>query len=293
MSKAISYALFGSQENRVENCFDFFSYKRSLMINLRMNRLLYPDWEVVVHTDLNDYTLNILHEQGLIRLVKCQSAPLCKAMLWRMKPIFEVGIHDGKKYTHVLCRDLDSPPTYREVQAVEYWMSTGKSVHAITDSVSHDVPLLGGMIGFVPKDFTMRTGWNSWDELMGQARSHFENKGSDQAFLTQVVYPIFANKGSESIVQHYFNGFSNTFLSEYHTCTCPPPSGHRSDCPNNYPINLPDELKETNSVCGHIGSSGAYSSEIERFMYKYRDRFIDLYNIEKDSPEIFYWVNQW
>lgn len=291
--KAISYALFGSQDNRVESCFDFYSYKRSLMINLRMNRLLFPDWEIVIHTDLNDNTLNKLYEQGLIRLVKCQPAPLCKAMLWRMKPIFEVGIHEGKKYTHVLCRDLDSPPTYREVQAVEYWISTGKAVHAITDSISHDVPLLGGMIGFVPKHFTMRTGWNSWEELMGQARSNFENKGSDQEFLTQVVYPIFASHGSDSITQHYFNGMGNSFLSDYHTCTCPPPSGHRSDCPNNYPINLIEDLKESNSVAGHIGASGYYETAMFKFLRKYTSSFNDLLEIEKDNPEIFYWVNQW
>lgn len=291
MSKAISYALFGSQDHRVESCFDFYSYKRSLLINIRMNRLLYPDWEIIVHTDLNDDVLNRLHEQQIIRVVKCNPAPLCKAMLWRMKPIFEQGVNDGRRYTHVICRDLDSPPTYREVQAVTYWVDSDKSVHAITDSISHDVPLLGGMIGFVPKYFVMRTGWNSWEEMIGQGSGNmWEQKGADQTFLSRNVYPLFANKGSESIVQHYFNGYSNTFLSEFHTCTCPPTAGHRSDCPNDYPINLPEEMRDSNSVAGHIGASGFYEGAMFKFLRRYSDNFEDLQEIEKDYTNIFYWA---
>jgi len=287
--KCISYALFGYNKERNANCFDFASYLRGLSICIRMNRLLYPDWQIVLNLDQSTYDgFKNLFDKLPIRCLIHEPAPLCKAMLWRMKPTFE--LENGKwKYTHVLCRDLDSPATYREVQAVKYWMMREKALHAITDSVSHDVPLMGGMIGVMPYRFNEKVG-NSWDNMLMGTTMDFSLKGSDQNFLNHYVYPKFATKGTEDITQHYFNGYSNTFLNDYHTCTCPPPSGHRSDCPNNTEVDLPARLKESNSVCGHIGASGAYMSALSRFLYEYRYEFEDLIEIEKDFKNVFYWT---
>lgn len=290
MNIAISYSLFGFERQRESNSFDFNSYLRGLMLCLRFNRLIYPQAQSILNTDiatcqafeplfkyLGDRNILITHQNK-------NGAQLCEAMLWRLKPLFHGG------YTHVLCRDLDSLSTYRERQAVDYWIAqVTKAAHAITDSVSHDLPMLGGMIGFIPKHFTERTGCNDFNSLMNLKRMDFSTKGSDQIFLNQAIYPLFAEKGQDSITQHYFNGHGNTFLSDFHTCTCPPTSGHRSDCPNNYPIDLPEDLKESNSVCGHIGSSGWYETATFKFLRKYIDRFADLAEIEKQYPKIFYW----
>jgi hypothetical protein len=43
-------------------------------------------------------------------------------------------------------------------------------------------------------------------------------------------------------------------------------------------------------VCGHIGAAGAYTGEINRFLYKYRDQFKDLLEIEEEYPIVFNWV---
>jgi hypothetical protein len=292
--KCISYSIFGAGKERHENCDTVNSYMRGLAICLRMNRLLYPDWEIVINTDnetyeaFKGYFAAIKNDK--VKVQANDSAELCRAMLWRLKPIFEME-NGAWKYTHVICRDTDSPATYREVQAVQYWIDKDKACHAITDSVSHVIPLMGGMVGFRPAYFSSRTGWHDFDELMRRGGGiSFSNKGSDQDFLNQVVYPKFAQHGSDSITQHYFNGHANTFLSDFHTCTCPPPSGHREDCPNNYKIDLPDELKESNSICGHIGSAGAYQSAVERFLRKYRDQFDDLHSAEEKYPDVFYWT---
>lgn len=287
--KAISYSLFGYDRDRAENCFDFNSYLRGLTLCLRFNQLIFPEWKTILQTDHATYNAfqNIFKqlEEKNILIVKLNKngAQLCEAMLWRLKPLFN-------DYTHVLCRDLDSLSTYREAQAVQYWVDQNtKAAHAITDSVSHDLPMLGGMIGFMSKHFTARTGCNDFNSLMNLKRMDFSTKGSDQTFLNQAVYPLFAEKGHDTITQHYFNGYSNTFLSDFHTCTCPPPSGHRSDCPNNYLISLPDDLKESNSVCGHIGASGWYETATFRFIRKYWDRFKDIEAAERQYPNIFYW----
>jgi hypothetical protein len=260
------------------------------MINLRFNRLIYPEWQTILQTDQVTYgafkdLLNPLENSNTLIVEKNKDgAKLCEAMLWRLKPVYRHEI------THLLCRDLDSIATYRERQAVEYWVNQKtKVMHAITDSVSHDLPLLGGMIGIQPGYFRDRTATDSFEGLMGKCKIDLSNKGSDQTFLNNFVYPLFGERGLDSITQHYFNGHGNTFLSDWHTCVCAPPMGHKDNCPNNYPIDLPEELKETNNLCGHIGASGPYMPPTEKFIFKHKDRFLDLIEIEKQYPQIFYW----
>ena len=53
---------------------------------------------------------------------------------------------------------------------------------------------------------------------------------------------------------------------------------------------LPDELKETNSICGHIGASGFYPPPTFAVLRKHKHRFEDLLEIEKQYPDIFYWT---
>lgn len=288
--RVISYALFGYDRARADNCFDFNSYLRGLMLCLRFNKLIYPEWKTVLQLDYATYEgfkdlFKALEDKDLLIIEKNKNgAKLCEAMLWRLKPIFMENV------THLLCRDLDSLSTYREKQAVQYWVdSNTKVMHAITDSVSHNLPLLGGMIGIRPDNFKHRLGVTVFEELMSRCTVDLSQKGSDQTFLNEVIYPYFGLKGTDSITQHYFNGYGRTFLSDWHTCICSPPAGHDEKCPNNYKIDLPDELKETNSVCGHVGSAGYYEAPTMKIIYKYRDMFKDLAEIEKPYPQIFYW----
>ena len=162
--KIISYSLFGYNKERAANCFDFNSYLRGLMINVRLQRLLFPEWRIRLHLDQSSYNgfqrffelLSRSEHYNLIDIVICEEAELTKAMLWRLMPIF-----DGK-VERFICRDLDSPLTYRDAQAVKDWENSSKTAHAITDSVSHTIPMMGGMIGFTKyaNDFIKATDWN-------------------------------------------------------------------------------------------------------------------------------------
>jgi len=280
--KAISYSLFGYERGRAENCFDFNSYLRGLMINLRMNRLLFPDWTINLQTDRKTYEAwgSLLDRLPIELEVHQNNVPLTLAMLWRLRPIFDTK-DDKWKYTHVICRDLDSPATYREAQAVQYWINKDKAAHAITDSVSHNLPMLGGMIGFRPDYFSQRLGVHSWRELINKSPNlNWEVKGTDQTFLCEVVYPCFASHGTDSITQHYVLGMPNTFLSDYHSKI------------QDMELDIPYDLKESNSVCGHIGSAGYYETAMFKFLGKHWDKFEDLLKIEKDYHNIFYWTNQ-
>lgn len=293
--KAIVYSLFGYNKATVENSFPFNSYLRGLMINIRLNSLLYPDWYVILETDKQtcdgfSYLFESLAKTRKFIVHVNEPAKFTKAMLWRLKPIFLLNNLQIKVFTHILCRDLDSPTTYRDAQAVRYWMNRNKGAHAITDSVSHNLPMLGGMIGFVPAHFTMLTGFNTWDEMFNGCSINFDRKGGDQEFLNQYIYPKFAQSGKDSITQHYFNGMGNSFLSDYKTCTCPPTSGHKAGCENDMDLGLPFELKEANSLAGHIGAAGWYGTATSNFINKHRDKFEDLIEIESKYSDIFSWV---
>lgn len=275
MSKVISYSLFGYDRERQESCFDFNSYLRGLMINIRMNRLIFPEWKIVLQTDKNTYEAwkDLFDKLDLIIEVHQNNVPLTLAMLWRLRPCFNLD------YTHVLCRDLDSVATYREAQAVKYWINRDKAAHAITDSVSHDTPLLGGMIGFRPQYFMETVGARSWKELIDKRNNYdWTKKGSDQTFLRDIVYPCFARHGWDSITQHYVLGMPNSFLSDCHNKI------------QDMELDIPFEYKESNEVCGHIGSAGYYNGQMSRFINKYKDKFEDLIEIEKDYPDLFSWV---
>jgi hypothetical protein len=281
---AISYALFGYGKERSQDCFDFSGYLHGLALNLRLNRLIYPDAVTVIHLDQStyegykNYFDAIQNDKVVVNI--CEDAPLTKAMLWRLKPIFEKNEKDEHVYSHVLCRDLDSPTTYREAQAVKYWMDKGKAAHAITDSVSHTIPMLGGMVGFVSKHFIMYTRKYFWKDLFENITLDFRYKGTDQTYLNNEIYPLFAKHGIDSITQHYVLGMPNTFLSDCHN--------HIQDIE----IGLPEEYKESNLSCGHIGASGWYQTALFKFLRKYWDKFEDLNKIERDYKHIFWWQNE-
>lgn len=291
--KTIVYSLFGYERERHSDSFDFNSYLRGLMINIRMNRLLFPDWRINLQTDQATYEAwkELFDKLDIDVEVNNNNTPLTLAMLWRLKPIFELTKSGYPKYSHVLCRDLDSPPTYREAQAVQKWLNTETVAHAITDSVSHNIPMLGGMVGFKPDGFRIMVGVNSWNDLISKRQGlNWEMKGSDQTFLNEVIYPKLSRHGRSSITQHYFKGMPNTFLPHYYTCLCDSVVGHDPRCPNNTEINLDYSLSESNNVCGHIGSAGAYMPALNRFLTKHLDKFEDILEAEKSFPDVFYWV---
>lgn len=293
--KCISYSLFGYDRERHKDCYDIQSFLRGFFINLRMCRLIYPGWEVILQTDKATYKgykplFDALKERGICLIdINADNTPLCKAMLWRLKPVF---IHDigTWKYTHVLCRDLDSPVTYKEAQAVQVWINNDKAMHGITDSDSHQLPLLGGMIGIRPKYFTERMDCRIWDGLFNGCNIDFSIKGADQTLLNTHIYPKFSQHGNDSITQHYFEGMPKTFLSDYHTCRCVRSTGHIQNCPNNIPLSIPEDLKESNDSCGHIGAAGWYEGPTFKLFRKHWDKFNDILEIEKLYTNIFNWA---
>jgi len=272
--RVIAFALFG-YGTTVESGFGFIDYMHGVLINVRLQRMVYPDWIIRLHTDQATYDgFKDLFDRLPIEVVICEAAPMTKAMLWRLMPCYDPDV----EYT--ICRDLDSPLTYREAQAVEVFIREEQSAHAITDSDSHTIEMMGGMIGFWKyfKDYTKTT---EWDQLFIGAQEDFTRKGTDQWFLLRRVYPCFAQHGTDSIVQHYLDGMSKTFLRHWYN--------YIEDVELE---GVPVEYKETNDTCGHIGAAGYYVPVVRQLFKKHKDIFTDLEEIEKDYPIIAWWHNE-
>ena len=278
---AISYSLFGYNQQH-ENCYDFRAYLRGLHLNIRVAELLYPGWDVTVAIDpsvhyspYRDYFISLGLKNKSVVLLK-ETRTLCEMMLYRLWPAF-ITEGDNLKYERIICRDTDSLLSYRERQAVAYWERGPKMAHAITDSVSHTITLMGGMIGFMSGPFRERMSAQSFDAIMCTAQGiDFTKKGADQDFLNRYVLP----KVADSITEHFVLGHPQTF---------------RGDCHNFiHDINLkeigvPDELKETNGYGFHIGASGMQTDAVVKFLDKYGKDNEYWNELEKQYPEVFYW----
>ncbi len=278
MANVISFSLFGFDSERAEGCFDFNSYFRYLSLNLRMAALIYPDW--IVNIVLDEPTYNSVYkyffdyhkDNGKLTFQVVPSQPLCKMMLQRMSPAFIEGCD------RFICRDLDSLFSYREAQAVQFWVNAGRVCSAITDSISHTISLMGGMIGFQSKEFSERMKVDSFEGLLSyDTNINFSFKGSDQTFLNQRVLPRVA----DSMVEHYVLGMKNSFRDMCYD--------HIQDIE----LSIPIELKESNQLINHIGQSG-YAIEpallfFDKHMTETQKRYYD--KIEKEYKQIFYWHN--
>lgn len=281
MVNAISYSLFGYNQQH-ENCYDFRAYLRGLHLNIRVAELLYPGWRVAVMIDQSvtespyvNYFYD-LDSMRMIRLHVMPTAELCRMMLYRLYPAFLID-GDGMKYDRIICRDTDSLLSYRERQAVCYWERGPKMAHAITDSVSHTITLMGGMCGFMSGPFRDRMGVKSFDELMALSQGiDFNRKGADQDFLNRYVLP----KVADSITEHFVLGHPQTFRGDCHNFI------HDIDLKE---IGVPDELKETNGYGFHIGASGFQTDAVVKFLEKHGKDNEYWEGIEKQYPSIFYW----
>jgi len=276
--KLISYSLFGANNFNEENRFEFRSYLRGFYWNVRMNHLLYPGWKTNVELDEVTYVAYqglfdwLKANYGLVINLNCKNTqvdPLCKAMLWRLKPLFREGV------THVLCRDSDSITTYREAQCVQLWLESNLAAHAINDNPAHG-GLMGGMVGFDSAKFKAITEADTWDELLTKDISfNYQVRGTDQDFMNKFILPRIK-------YDLFFHALDKVKLPEAHTVT----SYVRN-------IEVPEvnpKLWESNLTCRHIGSAGVVEMELLRFFSRFSDEGGQRHKeIEMEYPEIFYW----
>ncbi len=269
----ISYSIFGYGKDMPDS-FSFNSYLRLFSLNVKMAELIYPDWRIHICIERNSYeAYRELFDYLDIDIEVLAEDKFCTMMLWRWRPVFT------GKYDRVLSRDVDSLIHYRERQAVENWIPNGRCVHTIADSQSHNIPLMGGMVGCECIKFINLINCTSWEQMIGMAKGiDFNQKGTDQQFFQRFILPLV----HENMVEHYVEGMPQSF---------------RGACYNFIQEDtiqgIDPALRESTYLVSHIGQAGFAIEPVLLFIDKFmkRDRK-DWYKIiEEMFPQVHYWIN--
>lgn len=290
MNKVIALSVFG-YNNEHKDCHSFAAFLRFLNITLRAYNTLFSDWQIYLAIDKQSYAafpdyFNYLYDNGIIQHRHIlERKELCRNMLWRLNPV------EWADYT--ICRDIDSLPTYRERQAVEQWLQNDTLAHSMNDSISHNIALMGGMIGF-------KKGAIDVSEI-DTCGIDYSIKGSDQDYLNKIVYP----QVQHSITEHRVLGLPKTFYNKYSYDTIPDVEiPVDKDEHATYFFADKQRIFRCNALVNHIGQGGFhleknYNAILNRtyegacpFWFENANPLLHekLWHIEKQMPDIFYWT---
>ncbi len=172
--KLISYSIYK------DNPKYFNFYLRGLYFNMRMIKLMLPDWEMVLNVSKPVYE-EYYHYLNMLRIstIVYDDGDRCRNMMQRFKPAFTFNAD------RVLCRDADSCLTYREVLEIKKWEESGLDWHGINDNQAHTIPMMGGMIGF--KTNALKNIFPNFNILIDNW--DLSRHGSDQQLIMERIYP--------------------------------------------------------------------------------------------------------
>lgn len=260
MKVAMSYSLFGDPSS-----FEFGYYLRGAYFNLRMNRILFPEFTSNLYFSTQGYYGGLCEE--LCKLFQVDGyympeMPRCTSMMWRLRPIFS-----QPHITHVICRDLDSVSTYREALCTYEWLNSGMPYHAINDNAAHG-GLMGGLVSFRSEDFKKDTGYTSFDQMIKGQK--LEQHGSDQNFLNKHIHP----KIKKGLMMHKLKGAGIEAAVA------------KTEVPASGPVDK--KLWTADLISRYIGSAGVIDFELIRF-FQSVDKNPAFDEFERKHKSICYW----
>lgn len=206
MNYVHSFTVFGENKYRFLPLFP-------LIIRQHYAMYKFGKWSIYLHTDSeikeNEYfyskTLLRLNEEGIINIkivnqddFLYSQRTLGNGMLWRLLPIWDDSVD------YVFCRDLDSILTPRQMKYVTRFIKSGKVAHGINDNNAHNIPLMGGMVGFQTKGFKELLNNRSLEELeksIGLKREEWDRYGADQEFLNRIIWPKVSKNAAIDKIQ--------------------------------------------------------------------------------------------
>lgn len=128
--KIISFTLYGDDRK----------YTHGMVDNLKLAKMLYPDWTVFVYHDdsVPSYVLRHLKDNNatLVDVTGCKIL----AAMWRF-------LAADEPCERFIVRDADSRLSAREVAAVKEWEDEDTMVHIMRDHPHHGYRIMGGMWG--------------------------------------------------------------------------------------------------------------------------------------------------
>ncbi|CAM2723838.1 unnamed protein product [Rotaria socialis] len=219
--RIISISLFGPKENKI------FQYNRSFtFLNQLINdiNIIYPDnFTLRIHHDdaisLSDIVCPIECRYSNVDFCSMSSKLFIPPKIWRFIPA-------GDPFVDIMMsRDLDSALTRRERAAVDAWLASNKSFHAMRDHPMHGVPMLGGMWGFRPSlDRNMSRLIH--DKIHNRDLIRRYGGRRDQSFLSEQVWP----QAKSSIIVHDSFLCKNGYGQKPEPFPTQRPSMNQTDC---------------------------------------------------------------
>jgi hypothetical protein len=177
MKNVIAYSLWGNGD----------MYWIGALRNIELAKKYFPNWICRFYIDKNckqDLIDTIKGDN--VEVVLVDSKDSFHGMFWRFYAACDSEVDI------MLSRDCDSRFSDREYYAIQDWLKSDKDFHIMRDHPYHTVPILGGMWGCkngilrdIDKDI------KNW--------TFFSQKGCDQDFLGQVIYPKIINNAIEHI----------------------------------------------------------------------------------------------
>jgi hypothetical protein len=177
MKKVVAYSLWG----------DHPMYWIGALKNIELVNKFYPGFISRFYIDKNsrqDLIESIKGEN--VEVILVDSKDSFHGMFWRF------WASEDPDVDIFLSRDCDSRISEREATAVNEWLKSDKDFHIMRDHPYHTVPILGGMWGCrngLLRDIKISKQIENWNK--------FSEKGVDQDFLGQVIYPYIRNKAIE------------------------------------------------------------------------------------------------
>lgn len=157
---------------------------------------LFPGWELWIHHDEHLFHSNAgdvlcgLERRGLVKLVYMPSRPeqgKCERMLHRLAPAWDPDV------AYVACRDVDAIPTWRDRQAVEEFIASGRTLGTIHDSIAHG-KIMGGLCHVNARE--LRRAKRTFEQFVAAAEfsdERWNEHGADQEYLAAILPVWFPN----------------------------------------------------------------------------------------------------
>jgi FkbM family methyltransferase len=134
MKKIISFCIFGND----------ILYHKGAEYNIELAKEIYPDWICRFYLFQECFYLEDRLKSNNVEIIKVNEQGSFFSTMYRFLPIGEQDVD------FFICRDTDSRLSWREKEAVEDWLNSGKNFHIMKDHPYHyseDFPILAGMWG--------------------------------------------------------------------------------------------------------------------------------------------------
>jgi hypothetical protein len=197
MVKVITFTLWGDKQK----------YNIGSIKNAELAKQYYPDFECwfYIHSPtVPENTIIELQKHENVKIIfKDGDLKTTKPEMWRFEAI------DNPNVEIMMSRDTDTRFLLREKLAVDEWLQSGKLFHIMRDHPYHESHIQAGMFG-TKKNPNI----SSFCKLINNYRQ-CDDRGYDQFFLRDMIYPIIKNDSFIHASYNILNGETGEYVKQF------------------------------------------------------------------------------